>query len=122
MIPCFGQVPENGSYVFVSKEAWDVFQECDLWSYDANALDCCRPHISGIVCTSLLSGDTEGLAGESSGNNINQSRICCGVTVADELSNVSEDRGGIQNTVGNSLPDNFLAVFVKFDISNNPVS
>jgi len=74
-----------------------------------------------VVFPCSLSGLGKGLAGEPSCDKIH-SLIAFGVTFADELSDVPEDRSGIQNTVGDSLLDDFLTVGFIFDIADQLVA
>ena len=119
-IPALGQVPENGSKVFVGKEIWDVLQECEWWSYLANGLDSFWPHIPFVVLSEHTSSGRKRLARKSGSNDIHLAAVSFSPSFADEFSDVSEDRGGVQNTVGDSLTEDFLAVFVVFDIPYRP--
>ncbi len=114
IVPALGQVSENSSNVSVSKETWDVLQEDEARSYDANTLDGGWPHIPGVVFSGSFPGDGEGLAGETPCKNIHTSTVGLGISFVNETPDVSEDRGGVQNTVGDSLLEDFLAVRVIF--------
>ena len=122
IVPRLGQVPENGSPVFVSKQTWDVLQERESRSNCAKDSERGGPHVAGVVGSELLAGNGEGLAGESSRDNINHAAIASGVASSDEVSNVPEDGGGIQKTVGDSGFEDLLAVGVDFDISERSPS
>ena len=78
----------------------------------------CRrgPHVPFVVGSLLLSGDTERLAGETGGNDINHSRIACGVPVTDECFDIAEDRGGGEDSVTDSGGKDSLAVVIPLDI------
>jgi hypothetical protein len=66
----------------------------------------------------LLSGDREGLAGESGCNDINHSRIACGVPVTDECFDIAEDRSVVEDSIFDSGGNDPLAVVIDFDVSN----
>ena len=117
IIPRFGQAAEYGSPVAVSKQTWDVLQEDESRSHQANNSESVRPLVPMIVGSGSSSGDAEGLARKSGGDNINHSLICFGKTFSDEGVDVSEDGSGVQKTVGDSLAEDVLAVRVVFDIA-----
>jgi hypothetical protein len=79
---------------------------------------CCRwPHVSFVVNAFSFAGDAERLTGESCGNDINHSRIACGVPFTNECSDIAEDRGFVKDSVDDSLSDDSLTIAVPFDIS-----
>jgi len=105
--------------VFVSKEAWDVFQHDISRFHNANRSNCLWPHISVIVLPFSPTGNAERLARESCRDDINQALICFGVPLIVEHADIGEDGGFVEDLVLDSLGDNFLAVSIDFDISNS---
>jgi len=57
------------------------------------------------------------LTWESPRDDINHSLIACGVPVTDECADIGEDWGFVEEAVFDPLRDDFLAVFINFDIS-----
>jgi hypothetical protein len=66
-----------------------------LWSYDAYAFNGGRPHIAGVIFSSLSPSNTEGLAGEAAANDVNHAFIVSGVCSI-EFPDISEYRGIMQ--------------------------
>jgi hypothetical protein len=95
IIPQRGQVTEHGSEISMRfrQETWDVFQERESRSYNANGIPRGRPHVARVVLASLLSGAAERLARKSGCNDINHALIRFGVPITDECSDIAEDRG-----------------------------
>jgi hypothetical protein len=57
--------------------SFDIFEEAELWSKNANALCDVRPEMSGVVCSKSLSGCAEWLAGVTSRKNVHLiSKLC----------------------------------------------
>jgi hypothetical protein len=57
------------------------------------------------------------LAWKPACDDINQSRIACGVPATGECADIGEDGGAVNESVFLPLPDKPLAVFFDFDIS-----
>jgi hypothetical protein len=74
-----------------SKETWDVFQERESRSNQANDLKGGWPHVSWVVCGCLLSSDRERLAREATGYDVNHALIYAGVPFRDECSDIAVD-------------------------------
>jgi hypothetical protein len=106
------------SEVFMpGKEPWDVLQEAESGLYDTNALDGGWPHIALVIGSSALSGDGEGLTGESGGNDINHASISSGVALIEECSDIAKDWSIIEKPVCNPGLEHPLAVGVPLDIA-----
>ena|GEM_PF-5853795 len=103
--------------VFVVKEICGVLQKHSPGTDKANALKRFRPAVSFIIGAKSFPGNGKGLAGEAGCKDINHSRICAGVPVSDECTDIAKDRGVIEEAIGNSLFDNSLAVFIPLHIS-----
>lgn len=101
----------------MSKEIWDVFQQAELRSYDANTLDGCGPHISLVICSEVLASDRERLTWESARDEMNSSSILSRESSV-KFPNISEDRGVVKDAVPDSGLDDFLTVFIPFDIAD----
>jgi hypothetical protein len=102
----------------VRKKPWDILQQHESRSYDANDCRRCRPHVSVVVRSSLPPGNAERLAWESCADDINHTRIACGVPVTDECADIGEDGRGVETAVFDPLRDDFLAVVVPFDVTD----
>jgi hypothetical protein len=57
--------------------SFDIFEEAELWSKNANALCDVRPEMSGVVCSFSKSGCTEWLAGVTSSEEVHAFRKLC---------------------------------------------
>lgn len=101
----------------MSKEIWDVLQQAELRSYDANTFEGCWPHISFVLCAEVLASDRERLTGETPRDEIHFSSVEMRVSLV-ELPNVSEDRSVIEDAVVDSGSESVLTVFIPFDISD----
>jgi hypothetical protein len=77
IVPRLGQVPENGSEP-PSKQAWNVFHDCDKWQKLANASQVFTPQ-SRVLAREERSfaGETEIGTGESAVENIDTWQIVC---------------------------------------------
>lgn len=62
------------------------------------------------------------MAGESGGNDINHAFIAVGVPVSDELSDIAEDRGAVEDFVFDPLGNDFLAVVIYLYVSDRSPS
>jgi len=122
IIPDFGQVTEDRVKISAGNKSRDVFQECVAGSNETNGVPGGRPHIPVVSCSFAPPCRAEGLARESCRDDINQSRICCGVPVTIEYSDIAKDRSGVEDAVGDPLSEDALAIRVVFDISNTPPS
>jgi len=80
VIPARGQVSE---YVAKSplKETWDVLQQHPCGSYVANDVHERRPEVPLVLSAELATRKAEGLAGESSGDQVNSGSGSCGPPV-----------------------------------------
>jgi hypothetical protein len=117
VIPALGQVSENGSKVFVSKEAWNVLQQDVAGSHLANALQGFRPEVPVVPVPLALPGDGKGLAGEARREDVNHALIASGVPVTEECADIAEDRGFFEESVLNPLREDFLAVFIDLHVA-----
>jgi hypothetical protein len=100
------------------EKAMDIFEKNESWTYDTDTLDGFGPKVSVIVCTFSLSCNAEGLAREACCDDINQSRISCGVPVTNECTDVAENRGVVEISIPDAGGDDLLAVSVDFNVSN----
>jgi len=96
--------------------SWHVFKQNESRPDNPNNVCCRWPHVSFVINSFSLSGDAEGLTGKSCGNDINHSRIACGVPVTDECFDIAEDRGGGEDSVTDSGGKDSLAVVIPLDI------
>jgi hypothetical protein len=110
IVPRFGQLPEYRSKVLVSKETWDVFQECEGWSHFANDADGFRPEVSLVVLSLLFAGDAERLAWESRSDDIHDSTPPLSV----KGSHVVPDREQVKYTVPLASEEHFSSVRLFF--------
>jgi hypothetical protein len=99
-----------------------VFKQNESWPDNPNNVCCGWPHVAFVVCSFLLSCNTEGLAGESCGKHINHSRIACGVPFTNECSDIAKDWRVVEDAVLDPLREDFLAVPVPFDVADMPES
>ena len=72
--------------------------------------------VAGVVLAAPLSGEAERLAGESCGNDINHSLILSGVPLTDECSDIAEYWCFGEQSVCDSLLNDFLTVRLILDI------
>jgi hypothetical protein len=121
-IPQRGQVSDDGSEITAGNKSRHVFKQNGSRLYSANDFTGCGPHVSLVICGSLLAGDGEGLAGKARCNHVRNASVLLGCTGLNELTHVSEDRSDGQVSVCNSGSDNALAIFVPLDIANWPPS
>jgi hypothetical protein len=120
--PCFGQRSEDFAEVSRIKQTWDVLQERVSGSNIANTLDRLRPLVPFVVLAFFLSSNAEWLAGKPCRNHINKPRVFFSCTGLDEVVNVPEDRGFIEEAVFDPLCDDLLTVSFILDITNVPPS
>jgi hypothetical protein len=78
VIPARGQITEDISKSG-TKETWDVFQQCNPRSKNANESPEFGPQPAGVVLCEPLSGDTNWLAGEPSGEYVHTGGILANV-------------------------------------------
>jgi hypothetical protein len=102
----------------VSKETWDVLQEREAWSYFTNDPDGIGPEVSLVCAPFSLSGNTEGLAGESPRDDLDSPAPRPTV----ESSDVSPNRRGRENPVLHSGFEDPDAVGVDFDVADGSPS
>lgn len=120
VIPHCGHVIEYSVDVSGNNDPWDIFQQALSGSNDANNVPRLRPHISFVFAAESLPAVAEGLAWESRSNDVNQPRICVGVPVTDECSDIAEDGGVLEHAVPDSGGDDSLTVVVELDIAYRP--
>jgi len=116
--PCFGQRSEDFAEVSRIKQTWDVLQERVSGSNIANTLDRLRPLVPFVVLASLLACNAEWLAGKACRNHVDKARVFFRCTGLDEVVNVSEDWGFIEEAVLDSLREDFLAVVIEFNVAD----
>jgi hypothetical protein len=117
-VPQVGQVTNDCSNVTAGNKSSNVFKENGFRPYCANDFNGFRPHVSVIVFCELSTCNAEWLAREACRNHICKSSVLFSCTGLNELTNVSEDWGGWQESVSDSSCDDALAVFVPFDIAD----
>jgi hypothetical protein len=124
MIPCSGQVLQDGSEVSVTgQQSGYVFEE------DFRRLDCLdtfesfRPGVALVLGGELLSTVCEWLAWEASGQDINQALVAFSVSTANKFGDTSTIDGSIfENPVADSLRENAASVGFALDISERSPS
>jgi hypothetical protein len=82
-------------------------------------LDRLRPFVPFVVFAFFLSSNAEWLAGKACRNHIDKPRVFFSGTGLDEVVNVSEDWGFIEEAVLDSLTDDLLAVGFPLDITDS---
>ena len=100
------------------KQTWDVFQECVSGSNIANTLERLRPLVSFVVLAFFLSCNAKWLAGKACCKYVDIARVFFRCTGLDEVVNVSEDWGFVEEAVFDSLREDLLTVFVPLDIAD----
>jgi hypothetical protein len=114
VIPCFGKLPDHGSSIPVSKDAWDVLQQDEAGSHLPNDSKGVGPEITFITFSPALSGDGVGLARESSRNEVHQASALPTV----EGRYIGPDGGVVEQPVSDSGLDDLLAVFIFLHVSD----
>jgi len=116
--PARGQLSEYSSEISGSKEAWDVFQESvsgSNFAYDPNGI---RPKVSFVVFSFSFSGNREGLARESSRDDIHKAVPGTPVECAD----VVPYREHGKHTVSLASEEHFPAIRLFFHGADGPPS
>jgi len=101
------------------KQTGDVFEKGESWANVTNRLDRLRPLVPFVVLASLFACNAEWLAGKPCRNHIDKPRVFFRCTGLDEVVNVSEDWGFIEEAVLDSLREDLLTVGFPLDISNS---
>ena len=101
------------------KQTGDVFEKGESWANVTNRLDRLRPLVPFVVLASFLSCNAEWLAGKACRNHIDIARVFFRCTGLDEVVNVSEDGGFVEEAVFDPLREDLLTVFFPLDISNS---
>ena len=116
--PCFGQRREDFAEVSRIKQTWDVLQERVSGSNIANTLDRLRPLVPFVVLSFFLACNREWLAGKPCRNHVDKALVLFRGTGLDEMVNVSEDWGFVEEAVFDPLREDFLAVFIEFNVAD----
>jgi hypothetical protein len=102
----------------LSKETWDIFQERESRSNQANDFPGLGPHVAWVVGCCLLSSDGERLTGEASRNDVNHALVDCCPSLINECSDIAEDWGVVEVAISYPLRQHALAVVIELDVAN----
>ena len=114
VIPDLGQLPDHGSAVPVSKDAWHVLQHDDAGSHVADDSERVRPEVPFVTGPKSGSGDAMGLTRESRSDDVHQSGQWSEIGASD----VSDDGRPIEQTVTYPGLQDSLAVVIYFHVAD----
>ena len=108
-----GQLPDHGSSVPVSKDAWNVLQQDPMGSHVPNGPNRRRPEIAFVSSPGPQPGGAVGLARESRSDEVHQS----GQSSKIGAPHVPDDGRPVKESVPDSGLEHLLAVFVNLNVT-----
>ena len=116
--PCFGQRREDFAEVSRIKQTWHVLQERVSRSNIANTLDRLRPLVPFVFFASALSRNAKWRTRKACCKYVDKALVFFSGTGLNEVVNVSEDWCFIKEAVFDPLREDFLAVFIEFNVAD----